>query len=704
MLTSAKVPVMVAILSFLLWCLTTGCSAVRTGDEYQIGVGIADITGPAAEINMMGYAQIGQRTGGVHLRQFSRAFIVDDGQRRVLFISLDAGMTSQVVYLEAVKALRKKYGNLYTEQNVCISSTHTHSGPGGFLQYALYIVTSQGFIRQSYDAILNGIMRSVKMAHYNMQPGYLFTNEGDLTDASINRSPTSYLSNPPEERAKYPSNVDTKMVLLKFTDLNRKPIGMINWFAVHCTSMNNTNELISSDNKGYASLLFERHMNGMGKPLGKGPFVAAFAQANEGDVSPNTRGPRCIDTGLPCDAETSTCDGQNLKCIAFGPGKDMFESTKIIGEKQYHKALNLFESAENPVSGPVGFAHQYVDMSSQTVRINDTHNGTTCKPAMGYSFGAGTVDGPGGFDFKQGTKSTSLFWNLFRDLIRAPSEEIRHCQEPKPILLATGEMDFPYMWQPSIVPTQILRIGQVAVVAVPGEFTTMSGRRTRNAVKEILDGCSLTENKVVIGGLSNTYSSYVATEEEYQVQRYEGASTIYGQHTLRAYIQEYQKLARSLCIGQSLPQGPAPKSLLENQVSLQPGVIYDTAYFGKKYGDVLQDANERYAPGDMVTVTFVSGHPRNDLMLEGTFLTIDRLNPSSGNWTTIATDADWDTRFYWTRTNLLLGHSEARVTWDIPHDAKPGQYRIQHFGHSKSIFQKITPYRGSSRTFVIKKI
>ena len=30
------------------------------------------------------------------------------------------------------------------------------------------------------------------------------------------------------------------------------------------------------------------------------------------------------------------------------------------------------------------------------------YQGTTCKPSMGYSFGAGTVDGPGGFDFKQG--------------------------------------------------------------------------------------------------------------------------------------------------------------------------------------------------------------------------------------------------------------------------------------------------------------
>ena len=34
---------------------------------------------------------------------------------------------------------------------------------------------------------------------------------------------------------------------------------------------------------------------------------------------------------------------------------------------------------------------------------------------------------------------------------------------------------------------------------------------------------------VVIAGPANTYAHYVATPEEYSVQRYEGASTIFGQ-------------------------------------------------------------------------------------------------------------------------------------------------------------------------------
>lgn len=45
--------------------------------------------------------------------------------------------------------------------------------------------------------------------------------------------------------------------------------------------------------------------------------MAAFAQSNEGDVSPNTKGPHCIDTGLPCDFNHSTCNGKVRTCICM---------------------------------------------------------------------------------------------------------------------------------------------------------------------------------------------------------------------------------------------------------------------------------------------------------------------------------------------------------------------------------------------------
>lgn len=130
----------------------------------------------------------------------------------------------------------------------------------------------------------------------------------------------------------------------------------------------------------------------------------------------------------------------------------------------------------------------------------------------------GTTDGPGEFDFTQGDLTGNPFWDFISGLLKDPSPETVECHAPKPILLDTGELMFPYPWHPSSVDTQILRIGQLAILAVPGEFTTMSGRRLREAVAAAASEMG-EEMKVVIAGLSNTYTHYVATWEEYQKQR-----------------------------------------------------------------------------------------------------------------------------------------------------------------------------------------
>jgi len=76
------------------------------------------------------------------------------------------------------------------------------------------------------------------------------------------------------------------MVQLNFFNDAGQALGVLNWFAVHPTSMNNTNLLISGDNKGAASQMFEKEMN-PNYVTGQGPFVAAFASTNLGDISPN---------------------------------------------------------------------------------------------------------------------------------------------------------------------------------------------------------------------------------------------------------------------------------------------------------------------------------------------------------------------------------------------------------------------------------
>lgn len=71
-----------------------------------------------------------------------------------------------------------RYGELYTEKNVAISGIHTHAGPGGYLQYVVYIVTSLGFVRQSFDVLVDGIEKSIIQAHENLRPGSILINKG----------------------------------------------------------------------------------------------------------------------------------------------------------------------------------------------------------------------------------------------------------------------------------------------------------------------------------------------------------------------------------------------------------------------------------------------------------------------------------------------------------------------------------------------
>ena len=94
--------------------------------------------------------------------------------------------------------------------------------------------------------------------------------------------------------------------------------GAISWFPVHCTSINNTNDLISGDNKGVASQYLEKwavkqsaaraDSQEPGQLQVTHDFVAAFGQANVGDTSPNIQGAFCQDTGVViCPSSEHTC-------------------------------------------------------------------------------------------------------------------------------------------------------------------------------------------------------------------------------------------------------------------------------------------------------------------------------------------------------------------------------------------------------------
>ncbi|GKB91301.1 neutral ceramidase-like protein, partial [Tanacetum coccineum] len=108
----------------------------------------------------------------------ARAFIVAESLNglRVVFVNLDAGMASQLVTIEVLERLSERFGKLNIEDNLAISGTHTHAGPGGYLQYVLYSVTSLGCIPQSFDVIVTVIQMSIVQAHQCLKSSTIFIN------------------------------------------------------------------------------------------------------------------------------------------------------------------------------------------------------------------------------------------------------------------------------------------------------------------------------------------------------------------------------------------------------------------------------------------------------------------------------------------------------------------------------------------------
>ncbi|KAJ9151139.1 Neutral alkaline nonlysosomal ceramidase [Pleurostoma richardsiae] len=698
--------------------------ASATGDKYLIGVGKADITGPVVELNLAGYASLSQVGTGLRQRLYSRAFIigdVDNPSDRFVYIVLDtqSGDTAmRYGILDGLAALGSNY-SVYGQSNLALTGTHSHSGPGAWFNYLLPQVTSLGFDKQSYQAVVDGALLSIQRAHESLTTGYLDFGTVNVTDGNESRSLYAYLANPAEERAQYSDSTDKTLSLLRFQRASdSKNIGILTWYPVHGTSMLENNTHITGDNKGVAAYLFEQAM--ADDDSAASGFVAGFSQANVGDTTPNVLGAWCDDgSGQMCSFENSTCaDGKSQSCHGRGPEFQKLDlgvsSCYEIGRRQYAGAKSLydeFDSVSTPVVGTtVKSFHFYQDMRYFSFQLPNGTTVQTCPAALGYSFAAGTTDGPGAFDFTQadsGSPDANPLWAVVSDLLRTPSAEQTACQQPKPVLLDVGEMDDPYAWSPNIVDVQSLRVGQLIIIISPSEATTMSGRRWRGAVKSaaadgILSG-SAAEPLVVLGGPANTYAHYCATPEEYTIQRYEGASTLYGQHELDAYINltvsNLEYLAPTAT--GAPPAGPSPPDNRNSSLSFITGVVQDNAPIGSSFGACTTQPAASYARGAVVNATFTGANPRNNLRLEGTFAAVEQLGSDGSTWTQVRSDEDWFLVYTWERTNWLLGYSEVTVSWETESYADPGTYRIRYYGDYKPLIGSVTAFEGASDSFTL---
>jgi len=510
--------------------------SVVSARDYLVGRGLSDITGEAAECGMLGYGRADQQTEGIHTRQRCRAFVFSEGGEgpRVLLVVCDLPLMFDSVYQEVLRRLRVVHGSRYSVANTMITATHTHCAPGGYSHHLLYNSNTHGFRPKTFTALVDGISEAIARAHADLAPSRLFLAHGELRTASVNRSRAAFERNPASDRAHFPDAIDPQTTVLRI-ERDGQTVGAINWFATHNTSMTNRNRLISSDNKGYAGYHWERVVHGLDylvDPPARPPFVGAFAQTNAGDMSPNL----ALSPGR-------------------GPTSDQFENTRLIGLRQYEAAAGLAVDGRE-VQGGIDARAVYMDMAGVHVRGEFTGDGqshVTSGPAGGAAAFAGAgVDGPAFPGFREGANAVL---DLPARLAYRLSPALRDSQAPKGILLPGGILNRLLPVVAQRVPVQLVRIGPLYLIGIPGEVTITAGLRLRRTVAPIVGA---DQRDVLVAGYANGYIHYVTTPEEYTAQRYEGASTLFGRWELPAFQQTVAELATAMVAGAPIDPGPAP--------------------------------------------------------------------------------------------------------------------------------------------------
>lgn len=658
------------LLTLTACCFLLGSVASAIASPLKIGSAVRDITGPAAERLMMGYANPFQFSRGIHTRLFSRAFVIEkpDTGKRVALVVVDLGMVFEPVYTAVAQRLQLSLPGRYSRENIMILATHTHSGPGGFSHHDLFNLSSLGFDAKNFETIVQGIHDSILEADQRLEPGHLSWGQGELRGASWNRSRPAYQNNP--DRGLYETDVDLTNGLLKFTTDGGEDIGALNWFAVHATSMGKWNLLISGDNKGHAAYLLENEMRLKRSPR----FVGGFANSNAGDSSPNPIG-------------------------VFLSDRDKTEHNGFL---QYGKARDLLDHAVPLEVLALDFRQVWVNMPSLQLPSGNR----LCKPALGFSFAAGAEDGPSDIPgihegMRQGDAvppilHEPLVW--FARFALGATDEGSECHYPKLILISKGPQNPDLIAE--TVPVQLFQIGPIAIAGVPAEITTMAGRRLRQFLQEKL--APLGVHQVVVGGLANDYTNYVTTPEEYSLQHYEGGSTLFGPNTLEGYLEVFGRLAESLIQGThisiDLPPVPRSKPLFD----IQPPVVFDDKRFWENWGEVLVKPLPRYVQGSTVVASFRSGHPKNNYFTGSSFFEIQKLE--NDTWVPVAGDNEPETDFYWVREKSpdCLACSSIHVVWRVPIHQPVGTYRIFHRGSRKALAkQSPIPLTGVTEPFTL---
>lgn len=265
----------------------------------EVGIAAVDIA-PAVGIPLAGYGAKARRVPGFidwknehpgafffrpstgrHSPIRSKAMVIRSGDTQLAFVSVDfVGVEA-----EMTRDLARGLAHLgVTEDNLIVSGTHTHHGPGSTTRrFALAITAVDRFNREAYDSIMQSVRRSVELAHARLAPAELLRTSFHTEGIQRNKF-----------RRKGEGHFDNTARLLIARSLETGALlgGIVN-YALHGNGMPVDDLRFSSDVPGQIERRMEELIHRHNEGDGAEPVVL-FMNGAEGDVGNPVRSEEAV--------------------------------------------------------------------------------------------------------------------------------------------------------------------------------------------------------------------------------------------------------------------------------------------------------------------------------------------------------------------------------------------------------------------------
>jgi len=559
--------------------------ALTRDDVLRAGVSRVDIT-PAPGLAMFGHGPEGRVSRGILLRLRCTAIALSRGKESMALVPCDLAAPSLLLQRSIAIRLRERHPDVpLGADRIVLSATHTHAGPAHFFgagNYAGPLTTrsEQGTSSEVVSFLSTAIADAIAHAWKSRQPAQLGWAHTDVEGMTKNRSMEAFALDAPrttggtlrdrmgpfvdavlDSARPAQAAVDPRLSVLRI-DLVAKgsPLAVVAYFGSHPTAVANVNDLYHGDTFGYVTrAVFEPQ----GDPVcGDHCPIVAMVNGLSGDVSPalDEQGPREARRWAE-DLAARVREGWTAAGTRLDPNAKVALAYREV-DMVSAPVASLDEVAPRDSSGAPAVMPPWVTPCACNAPSEDRACGgpppqprdspacvgkpasdrdcaasremcaCTCDHAsVGAAASGGAKDGQTAFHFIDGFREGSRI-------------ERKACHAPKIEITGLGDCGAAF---PHNVPIWSLRMGSALVVTFPAEVTTLSGLRTVDRVARELhqrsadaEGANL---RVVPATLVGDWLQYIATEEEFPSQQYEGASTLWGPASSRFFERQVSCLA-----------------------------------------------------------------------------------------------------------------------------------------------------------------